>query len=485
MDDKLNDKEIESLDQLDEDIDKQTPMDASTDPSIEPQAVEPQTVTETTVAEKSDASEPVEVPETLETPKISPAYIETNREIPKKPKRKKRLVRFVATMVILALVAGSFFGAGYVSSVYLNDSILAKVFGTVETSNTSATINQIKPVINLEEGGYTEAPIMISREMGPAVVTINTSYDNPNSSYLFDYYSEGSGSGVIFDMTDEELLLVTNYHVIAGTDALEVVVHSGESYTPTVLGFDSQLDLAVLAIPLKDIDQSVLDQLVLVSFGDSSSLQVGEMAIALGSPLGEDFSNTITVGIISAMNRTINLEGVNHTLIQTDAAINPGNSGGALFNQVGELIGINSAKYIDTNVEGMGFAIPINIALPIIHEIVDSRPGEDIAVGLSTDRPFLGVQIQDISGQLAEEIGIPFGVYITEVFPGSGADEAGLLSGDVIIAIDDERILNTAELTSIILSHEVDDSIDITAIRGEKVMEFTAPLYHYDDVIQE
>jgi len=404
---------------------------------------------------------------------------------PKKPKRKKRLLRFVASFSILVLVAGTFFGAGYASSLYLSDSFLAKVFGAPEVTTNTSSIKQVQPVVNIDKANYNDAPIMIAKEMGPAVVTINGTYDTVNSGYLFDYPADGSGSGVIFDITDTELLVVTNYHVIAGANSLDVIDYNGETYTPSILGYDSQLDLAVLSIPLKNIDQSVLDNLAMVTFGDSSQIQVGEMAIALGSPLGQDFSNTVTAGIISSTNRTLNIQGVNHTLIQTDAAINPGNSGGALFNQAGELIGINSAKYIDTDVEGMGFAIPINIALPIINEIVDSRPEGDIATALSTDRPFLGVQIQDVSGTLAEELGIPFGVYITDVFPNSGADEAGLQKGDVIIAIDDERILNTAELTSIILTHEIDDTITITAVRGEQLMDFNAPLYHYDDVIKE
>lgn len=403
------------------------------------------------------------------------------------PKPKKRFFpKLAAGFMVLALVAGTFFGAGYAASVYLSDSFLGDLLGRPElTADSKVNVNQIQPVLNLD-ATYEQAPVMIAEEVGPSVVTINTQYESEIYSYFAEYYSEGSGSGVIFDITGNDILMVTNYHVIQNTVALNVRLFDGTVIDNVeILGYDSSLDLAVISIPVESVPDDVLSQLAVVTFGDSDAVKLGEMVIAIGSPLGEEFANTVTAGIISGLDRTLAIDNVSHSYIQTDASINPGNSGGALLNIEGELIGINTAKSIDVDVEGMGFAIPINLAKPIIFEIVSNPTGGDIADDLSTDRPFLGVQIQDVAPGLSEDVQVPFGVYVADVFEGGGAYEAGIQAGDVIIAIDGERILNTAELTSAILAHEVGDVLEITIVRDDEIMDVSAPLYHYDDVINE
>lgn len=423
--------------------------------------------------------------EVIETPQAQ-YYWQPSIPVPETKPKKRRFAKLAAGFMILVLVAGTFFGAGYVSSVYLSDSILGDLFGSPQiVADSKVSVNQIQPVVNMDTS-YEQAPVMIAEEVGPAIVTINTQYETGGYSYFYDYFGEGSGSGSIFDINDESLLIVTNYHVIQDATGLSVSLFDGSAFDDIdVLGYDSSLDLAIISIPVDSIPDNLLNQLSVVSFGDSDDLKLGEMAIALGSPLGEEFANTITVGVISGLDRTLSIDNVNHSYIQTDASINPGNSGGALLNIEGELIGINTAKSIDVDVEGMGFAIPINLAEPIINEIVSNPTGGDIASDLSTDRPFLGVQIQDIVPGISEDVEVPFGVYVSDVFEGGGAEEAGIQAGDVIVAIDGERILNTAELTSAILSHQVGDELEITIIRGDEVLDVTAPLYHYDDVVSE
>ncbi|WP_058486445.1 S1C family serine protease [Defluviitalea phaphyphila] len=296
---------------------------------------------------------------------------------------------------------------------------------------------------------------MINKTIGPSVVSIKNIY-TVNDFWYGQSQQEGTGSGIIFHVTSEDVKIVTNYHVVENSQSL-VVTFLGEYSVPaSIVGVDSQTDLAVIKVDQSDIPNEIKGKIVAAPFGDSDEIEVGELAVAIGNPLGEAYSNTVTAGIISAVNRTIQLTDKEMTLIQTDAAINPGNSGGALVGSKGTVIGINTIKLVDTSVEGMGFAIPINVAKPIIEELVNKG---------SVSRPYLGIVGQDISENIAELYEVPVGVLVREVQPGSAAYIGGLKAGDIIIEFDGEKITSMEQLAEIISNHEVGDKVTVKFVR--------------------
>lgn len=412
--------------------------------------------------------------------------------IKEKKKGKRRLFKVASFVLLFTFLGGSLFGGGYITALYLGDSLLTNAIQVrqaemIDDGNV-IQINQLTPVSNSLGTSDVSAPVVISKEVGPSVVTVistmNSKSANPfnNSTYS----QEGSGSGIIFKVDQDNLYVVTNHHVIDGATKVEVTLKAGDTYAATVLGFDSDMDVAVLAIDINDIDKSVASKIAIASFGNSDDLQVGETAVAIGSPLGIQFSNSVTVGVISAIDRIISVEDSDLKLIQTDAAINPGNSGGALVNSKGEIIGINTAKYIDTDVEGMGFAIPINTAEPIINKILEKKDGSDLAVTkeLPTDRAFLGIGVSDITQEIYSQTGMPFGAYINQIFEGSGAEKAGLKVGDVVFAINDEKVLSAADLVQKISSYKIGETVKLTVARDNKMIEIKAELLKYSDVVK-
>jgi serine protease Do len=412
------------------------------------------------------------------------------------PKTKKRwFFKFAAYMVILTFISGATFGAGYLTAMNLGlsnqDNESGKFVNTslVEqmptVTNEGLNVTQVQPVITTVEGTTTIATI--AKEVSPSIVTIASYSESTPGGFFGDsgYYG-GTGSGIAFRIEGDQLYVVTNYHVIEGASDLDVIFQNGSKVSAKPLGFDSRMDIAVLALPLDEV-QAVLDTVVLASFGDSDTVDIGELAVAIGNPLGAEYAATVTAGIISALGRDIAID-QNTTqinLIQTDAAINPGNSGGALLNDKGEVIGINSAKYVDESVEGIGFAIPINDASEILERILEDPTGIDIAYELSDDRAFLGVGISDITSEIYNETGMRFGVYISSVYPHSGAEEAGIEVGDIIYSINDTQIRNVQGLFTIVDKAEVNDIIEIGVLRDDELLTLTAPLYSYKDVMSK
>lgn len=286
--------------------------------------------------------------------------------------------------------------------------------------------------------------VAIANRVGPAVVGIN----NVRSGNFFSPARSSSGSGVIFD---KQGYVVTNYHVIEGAREIIVTLDEETSYKAQLIGADRSTDLAVLKIDAPDLP--------VARFGDSSNLHVGELAVAIGNPLGAEFARSVTSGVISALNREIQIEDIKLTLIQTDAAINPGNSGGALVNARGEVIGINSVKIATAQVEGMGFAIPISHAKPIIDELIEKG---------YVSRPYLGIAGQEINEQQGKWYDLPVGIFITEVQPNGPAEKAGLRQEDVLIKIDGMRIKTFDDLKQYLDKHKVGDEISLTIIRQGK-----------------
>lgn len=301
----------------------------------------------------------------------------------------------------------------------------------------------------LPEYTLTENPVVaIAERVSPAVVSIV----NYQHTGFFRQLQPSSGSGVIFDSKNG--YIVTNYHVVAGADRLEVIVQGEHEYEGRLVGGDEQTDLAVIQIKADNLPEAV--------FGDSDQLRVGELAVAIGSPLGTSFDRSVTAGVISALNRQISVAGatgqeINLNVIQTDAAINPGNSGGALVNSRGEVIGINSVKVGRADVEGMGFAIPINDAKPIIRQLLDKG---------YVSRPFIGIyNYQVVSEQLAQWYDLPEGIWVGGIVPGGPAEKAGMQVEDIIIRIEDQNIKTAADLQGVLKKYKPGDQIVIRVVR--------------------
>ena len=240
---------------------------------------------------------------------------------------------------------------------------------------------------------------------------------------------------------------------------VKVTLSDGNEYAAKVIGADAQTDIAVIKI-------DGADNLTVAVMGDSDKLQVGELAVAIGNPLGKQLTGTVTQGIISAVNRTVQAtENTYINLIQTDAAINAGNSGGALVNGYGEVVGINTVKYAASGVEGIGFAIPINDAMPIAKDLIDR--------GYVAGRPLIGVTLIEVTNQLAAINNIPVGLYVNNVQPGTAADEGGVKFGDVITKADGKEVTTVAELNEIRNSKKVGDPLELDIYRDGKNINIT------------
>lgn len=274
--------------------------------------------------------------------------------------------------------------------------------------------------------------------------------------------SEGSGSGVIIAQTDSELLIATNDHVVEGSEELTVCLNDSQDsvYTAQIKGTDSANDLAVVAIPLSDISEDDLNSISIATIGDSDSLQVGDGVVAIGNALG--MGQSVTSGVISALEREVTIEGNTANLLQTDAAINPGNSGGALFNMKGELIGINSAKYASSTVEGMGFAIPMATAQPIIENLMS----QETRTKLTENYGCLNITAQDVSSDAAQMYGVPQGAYVYSVLEGGAAANAGLQEGDIITAINGTSLSSVSDLQNELQYYPAGETVELTIQRN-------------------
>ncbi|MBO5208815.1 MAG: trypsin-like peptidase domain-containing protein [Lachnospiraceae bacterium] len=293
----------------------------------------------------------------------------------------------------------------------------------------------------------------------PAVVSISNTYTETMSYFGQAMTSEAvsSGSGIIVGKNDSELLIVTNYHVIADADTLSVQFVEGSEAEASVKGMDPDMDLAVIAVPLEEILNSTLNEIAIATLGDSDSLTVGEPAIAIGNSLG--YGQSVTTGVISALDREIELtEGNSGTFIQTDAAINPGNSGGALLNLKGEVIGINSNKIGGSVIEGMGYAIPISAAKPIIADLMLKETKNKVA---EEERGFLGISGISVTEEVSSTYGMPEGVYVAQVYEGTAAAAAGLQKGDIIISFDGEDVSSMDELQKLLEYYAKGDTVDM------------------------
>jgi serine protease Do len=270
-------------------------------------------------------------------------------------------------------------------------------------------------------------------------------------SYFGSYESQGSGSGIIISQNG---YIVTNNHVIENAKSIKIYLSSGETKEATVVGTDSRTDLAVLKMEKGTYPYATL--------GDSSVLEVGELCVAIGNPLGMEFAGSVTVGYISALNRTVEADGKTFNLIQTDAAINAGNSGGALVNTKGEVIGINTLKISSAGVEGLGFAIPVDEAKPIFDDLINH--------GYVKGRPVIGITGKDISADLAKYYNYPEGVFVEQIMEGSGAAQAGIRRGDIITKVDGKRIKTIKEINALRDKKKAGDKVTLERDRSGQIM---------------
>ncbi len=366
-----------------------------------------------------------------------------------KKKKKINFKKFGKSAVAFVLGVGITLGAVSIAIPKMVDKELA---GRINYAYPTSPQQNIKPENQASAVLYGKSQLSvvdIAKRVGPTVVGINTKVRTQN--FFFGNYqeSEGSGSGIILTADG---YVVTNNHVIEGATSVSVVLNDGKTYEAKVTGADASTDLAVLKIDASGLPHATL--------GNSSELQVGELAVAIGNPLGNELAGTVTVGYISALNRSITVDDKKFNLIQTDAAINPGNSGGALVNCYGEIVGINSAKMSASGVEGIGFAIPIDEAKPIIEDLKTS--------GYVTGRPVIGIAGRDVTKQDSKYYGIPVGIYVYEVTPYSAAERAGIKAGDVITSINGKEVTTIEELNAEKEKHKVGDTVTIGYIRENK-----------------
>ncbi len=406
------------------------------------------------------------------------------------PKKKNTLAIVVAAIAALALIVGGV-GAGYYA-IENKASLVASTEETTESAQEETTTDVAEAQAETTEESTTDSSqkvetttingdttVVVSdvtgvvAEVMPAMVIIHNNYTA--SANYFGYVqteeATASGSGIIVGENDSELLIATNYHVIEGADSLEVIFTDDTAVEAVVKGTDSDMDLAVIAVMLDDLTDDTLSAIKVATLGDSDSLTLGEPAIAIGNALG--YGQSVTTGVISAINREVEIEeGVYQTFIQTDAAINPGNSGGALLNIQGEVIGINSNKIGGETIEGMGYAIPISVAKPIIDKLMN----EETKVKVSDEeRGYIGISGVSVTSEVSQVYGLPQGVYVAEVQNGGGAEAAGIQKGDVIVAFDGEEITSMDDLQSRLEYYAQGTTVEVTVMRqnGSEYAEIT------------
>ena len=442
---------------------------------------------------------------------------ETGQESEKKKRRKKsggrKLASIISLAVVFGLVAGVVFqGVNFFAAQYMGTTT-ADAEPQIETAQLAVSASSDDAAsegTDSSENGTADAAQSVSTQTGsvsdvakaamPTVVAITSVsiQEIPNYFRAFgfeygdtqQYSSEGSGSGIIVGENDDELLIATNNHVVDGATTLSVCfagndvvnaeaetvnmssdsdsdgdVNVEDAVSAKIKGTDETNDLAVVAVQKSDIPEDTLSQIKIAQLGDSDSVEVGEQVVALGNALG--YGQSVTSGWISALNRSISTSDgtTSDGLIQTDAAINPGNSGGALLNMQGEVVGINSAKYADSAVEGMGYAIPISKAQPILENLMNRQTRDKVED--DSKAAYLGVTSADLSMEAIQMYDMPEGAFVIRVDKDSAADEAGIQKGDIIVSFDGQTVSGREDLENKLAYYEAGESVDVVVSRAD------------------
>lgn len=383
--------------------------------------------------------------------------------VEEKPKKKKggKVIRFAAKAAAFGMIAGAaFYGINTAANHFYPSS--RQVQNTVQLPAT---------IVSGTSGGSAAAAVIdvsdVVEAVMPSVVSVVGRFSSeitygPFSLGKQEY--DGSGSGIIVGQSDTELLIATNNHVVENAETLAVTftdrtpedLSDDISVEALVKGTRSENDLAVIAVPLADIPEEVLDYIKIATLGDSDNLRAGEGTIAIGNALG--YGQSVTTGCVSALNRQVQIDNLKLNMIQTDAAINQGNSGGALLNMKGEVIGINSAKYSSAGVEGMGYAIPISSVIDIINELMNR---ETRTLVEEADRGYLGVKGIEITSDYSQTYGVPVGFSIQEIVEGGAAEKAGLQKYDIIVRVDGQTVESYDDLKGLLQYYKAGETVKV------------------------
>ena len=358
------------------------------------------------------------------------------------------------------------------------------------TEDTTAGDGQVAAASEIAQQQSASAVVtdvtQVVEAVMPACVSITNNFTQTVQDFWGQTYSQdetASGSGIIIGENEQELLIVTNNHVVDSTEQLYVQFIDGETVEAQVKGTDASADLAVVAVKLDTIADSTKQEICIARMGDSDSLKIGEPAIAIGNALG--YGQSVTTGVISALNRKIESSNSEEgtSLIQTDAAINPGNSGGALLNMRGEVIGINSNKIGGSSIEGMGYAIPISTARPIIEDLMERQTRTKYS---EEERGYLGISCINVTSDLSDNFSMPQGIFVAQVYSETGAETAGLVRGNIVVAFDGVTVQNQEELTKQMQYYKAGESVEITIMvnsaNGYQQKNVTVTLSSYDQI---
>ena len=391
-----------------------------------------------------------------------------NNTEPKKTKKHGGYFRKAMVSVSLGLFFGLFAGIGFYAvqqgtGMLKTGTDTAVVDEIAAEATTESTQSSVQSATNVT---YVESDVSdVVEKVMPAMVSIVNNFTETANVFGQQYTQEeaASGSGIIVGKTDDELLIVSNNHVVESADTLTVTFIDGSEAQAQVKGLDSDMDLAVIAVSLNDLSDDTKNAITVATLGSSDDLKLGEPVIAIGNALG--YGQSVTNGIVSALNREITLEnGSTGTFIQTNAAINPGNSGGALLNMNGEVIGINSNKIGGTTVEGMGYAIPITSASPIIADLMERQTRTKVA---EDEVGYIGISLQEVTSQISQMYNMPEGIYVVSVEEGSAAANAGIMKGDIITKFDGSSISSYSDLQKMLQYYAAGDSATITVQRPQ------------------
>lgn len=390
----------------------------------------------------------------------------------------------ILTLLVLALAALCFYGFSYIYKNLTGDTRKAADLKYTETVEANKNTNG--------EIFITDVSGVVDNVM-PSIVAI-TSKTLVNSGNYGPYYrggttiQTGAGSGIIISQTDSEILILTNNHVVDGAKELSVQFINEMSYDATIKGTSPTRDVAVIAVKKKDVDTETLEKIKIATLGDSSKLKVGEGVIAIGNALG--YGQSVTTGVVSALNREVTVDKVTNKMIQTDAAINGGNSGGALVNSKGEVVGINSVKYSasawssEATIEGMGFAIPISSVEDIIKDLMEGK--NDSSENVDKERGYLGITGYMIDSDMVQKYGMPSGIYVQEIAEKSKAVDAGIKVGDIITKVNGKEITSFSTLTNALSNKKPGETIKLTIKYGNgreyQEKEVIVELSKYEDV---
>lgn len=366
----------------------------------------------------------------------------------------KKAAKLVASAAVFGLVAG----ACFVGVSVAKDKLYPSTADRIET--TSGTTSAKSETSSNGSSSSSSNVASVVNEVMPSVVSITSTIQSSNYYGFGTQESEGAGSGFIVAKTKDNLMIATNNHVVSDATSLTVGFVDDTTAKATVVGTDSSADLAVISVKIKDIKDSTASKIKVATLGSSDDLKVGEEVVAIGNALG--YGQSVTTGVVSAKNREVSLTDGTMNLLQTDAAINPGNSGGVLINMDGQVVGINNAKLEDTSVEGMGYAIPITTAKTILTDLMNAN-------SVSTkDAAFLGVVGRDINESYSSALGIPSGIYVSQVVSGSPAEKAGISAGDVITKFEGNNVSTMSGLKEKLALKKANTKVKITFKRANQ-----------------